>query len=71
LMIAERKTVSVLEVDGYITFIVLIIFRTRSSVTLCTASVTLLAVYRYRPRHTDQDTCKKLNLVSLFERGKY
>jgi hypothetical protein len=51
LMIIESKIGSVLEVDGYITFIVLIIFPTHPSVTLCITFVTLFAVYKYRPSH--------------------
>ena len=46
-MTVESKIGSVLEVDDYITFFVLIIFPTHSSVTLCIAFVTLLAVYKY------------------------
>jgi hypothetical protein len=48
LMTVESKIGSVLEVDGYITFFVLIIFPTHSSVTLCIVFVALLVVYKYR-----------------------
>ena len=51
LMIVEGKIGSVLEVDGYIIFVALIIFPTHSSVTLFITFVTLFAVYKYIPSH--------------------
>lgn len=51
MMTVESKIGSVLEVDGYIKFIVLIIFPTLSTVTLCVTFVTLYAVYKYKPTH--------------------
>jgi len=50
-MIVEGKIGSVLEVDGYIIFVALIIFPTHSSVTLFITFVTLFAVYKYIPSH--------------------